>query len=343
MAAEKENKVSELFARMERLGLWDAVMTYPWAFKPAHSIYPYFVYIGRRGKTKSGKGIQTSLLFLEGWQSFHDFVGGQRNPEYGYYLSPSELSSYEVVMMEDGRVFCGRHDPGVPVHPAGEENEEIVYKMMWQLFGIMMRLESDAKMINNSLAGEKFKLFCRVEGAKGVWADEFIELPPMPNYVARANMPSEMVKAMKDWPIDGEAVVEVDLRLADKLIANRPGKLPRNVYLFLVVDARTGETVYDDAFVIDEVRTCKSLMEDLTYFYLKYAKKRGSFPAEVRVKERRVFRQFRFLAQAFSFKLVLKDDLEKMDDAMARSQLNAAKMGEQRRKEQEKEQGNDKK
>ena len=320
--------LKEIFERMDKLNLWDAVMPYPWAFKPHGSVFPYFVYISHKGTTAFAADpehtrAKVSLLFLEGWQSFHDFVRAQRNPNFGYYLSPSELPALEALYKDAGNTDCRRHDPGYAPTLAPRPQREMCIHMMWQLYGIMLRIESDPNLPKQYASKQKWSMLCRTEKEPDVWVDEPLDVPAPAPYIEHANIPLQLQMALKDFKVETDSVVEVDFRRAENLVchANDNSARDRSVYGILIVDDKTGNILADGPATITTERTLKSMLEDVTMNYMAYVLSRGSFPAEVLVSEQRLFRLFRFLAQKYPFKLTLRDHLQFMDAAFKQWQL----------------------
>ena len=101
-------------ARMDALGLWDALVPYNFAVKPRGTVFPYFCTVLK----DDGKPVKARFLMLEGWQTLHDFVRVRMDRDFGFYSQPIEFPHFELVVLADaagGRLAvgacAGREDP----------------------------------------------------------------------------------------------------------------------------------------------------------------------------------------------------------------------------------------
>jgi hypothetical protein len=310
-------QLSELFERMDKLGLWEQVMAHPWAFKPKGSVYPYVVYISRRSLMQSSKeGVtpRICLLFLEGWQTFHDFVHTQMDPSFGYYLSPSDVPTIEAVYLSDGTAQSWRHAPGLVPFETNEAETEMCRRMMWELYGIMLRVEADPKL-PEKFAISRWGMLCRTEKAPGEWIDEQVEAPKPQPYEEHRIIPNSLVTTAKSLPIDQNFTVEIDFLRSTHLFVRVGPSKPRHIYSLFIVDAATGKHLFNTMTMVDKDLTLKKMVENIAGNFLQFVERAGSFPGTVFVCEQRVFRQLRVLTKDFPFKLVMRDELPHMEKA----------------------------
>lgn len=310
-------QLDQLFERMDKLNLWESVMANPWAFKPKGSIYPYIVYVSRHALSQvKGKDIKPRicLLFLEGWQTFHDFIRTQLDPNFGYYLMPADVPTIEASYFSNGAAECWRHDPGFVTSAANDTTRDMCLRMMWELYGIMLRLETDPKLPEKFGVAHRGML-CRTEKAPGKWVDEQLEAPSPQPYEEHRIIPDTLLKSVEKLTLDKNLTVEVDFRRALNIFVRTKGMRPRNIYSFFIVDAATGKRLFNTMTMVDKDLTLKKMLENVAANFLQFVEHFGSFPSTVCVSEGRVFRQLRDLTAKFPFKLVMRDTLPHMNEA----------------------------
>lgn len=297
-----ELPLAEVCARLVALGLWERVMPYHWAVKPRGTALPYFCAI-RRGERPS---VAFRFMLLEGWQTFRDYIHTCARNDYAFYSTPMELPHFELVVFSDGKaakVF--RHDPGyVPVSLTAEQ-EKTCARMLWEVYGVMMRIESDPQLplsFSDSQA-----VFARVEGADGVWRDAPLAIPAERQYVERISFAKADIAKAKDLKFDATFKLELDFGLKPDMMTTEAR--PRCAYLLAAADAESGEKVIWECVSVSRETGLKGLWEGLAAHFLKRILALGRVPGEVRVKSPRVFRMLRPLCIELPFKLSLHDSL----------------------------------
>ena len=60
-----ERSVEEIGAKMDALGLWDALAPYNWAVKPHGTAFPYFCTVIKGTE----EAVKVRFLMLEGWNT----------------------------------------------------------------------------------------------------------------------------------------------------------------------------------------------------------------------------------------------------------------------------------
>ncbi len=225
----------EIGAKIDSLHLWDAAMAYNWGVKPHGVAYPYFCTVLR----DDGPLVGFRLLMLDGWRTLHDFARTRADRNFGFYSSPMEMPHFELIVLRGGGVELSRNDPGfVPRRLDGRERE-LAAKILWESYGVMMRLESD-KSLAVKYAGEN-AMFARVEAADGTWSDAPLHIPPPPPHTETVSLSRALVAKAKDMPFEKERAVEMDFRINPALVTKDARQ--RLVYTLAIADAATGEAL----------------------------------------------------------------------------------------------------
>ena len=300
----------EIGRRIDGLGLWEAVYPYHWAVKPRGTVLPYF-FAAVKGDRPT---VKARLLLLEGWQTFHDFVRTSVDHNFGWYSSPMEFPHFELVFIRDGSCMLFRHDTGyMPLPVADGRQRALCERMLWEVFGVMMRIESDRKL-PLAFAAEK-AVFARVEDEKGKWTDEPLPIPDPRPHVERITFPKDDLKKAKDIPFSQEESIELDFRVAPGLMTNE--KRPRYAYVLAGLDGATGDRVIWDRVSVDPEAGLRGLWESMPRRVLAHMIARGRVPGEIKVVSGRVFRLMRPLCMDLPFKLSLHDSLPRLESALA--------------------------
>ena len=300
--------VEEIGAKMDALGLWEAIVPYNWALRPCGHAVPYFCSVLKDANPK----VRVRFLLLEGWQTFHDFVRTRVDHAYGFYSTPMEFAHYELLVCANAGARLYRHDPGyVPQEVRGGEAEALCCKLLWEAYGVMLRIESD-RSLALQFADEK-AMFSRLEGADGKWTDAPLVIPSPRPHVEHVSLEKELVRRAKDLPIVRERVLEVDFRLCPGVITREAR--PRCAYRFVALEPTTGERALDLTRSVEREGGLRGLWESLAQLLLKSFVERGQVPGEVKVVSPRTFRMLRPLCLELPFKLSLHDRLERLEAA----------------------------
>ena len=292
----------ELGAKMDALGMWELLEPYNFAVKPRGTAFPYFCTAMREKSTP----VKVRFFMLEGWQTLHDFVRTRMDNNYGFYSTPAEMPHFELVVLENGASKVFRHDPGYMPLPANAAQLELVGRILWEAYGVMMRVEAD-RSLPLKFADDR-AIFARVERTPGTWVDEPLPIPDPPPHVEKVSFQKDDVKAAKDLPIVPEYALEVDFGLRIGVMTQ--DARPRSVYALVAADARTGERVIDSQTAIAADGGLRSLWESMPPRLLKELVARGKIPGEIKVRSGRVFRMLRPLCMELPFKLSLHEKLD---------------------------------
>lgn len=295
------DRIGEIAAKLDALGLWELLLPYNVALKPRGTALPYFCTLLKG----DGKPVRYRLLLLEGWQTMHDYVLARVDANFGFYSTPSELPHFELVLPTGLPPQCFRHDPGYVPGPVPPARQELVAKLLWETYGLLLRLES-AHNLPMSFAGER-SIFARVENAEGIWTDAPLAIPDAPPHVEKISFEKADVKKAQDLPLVSTDAWELDFGLNLALITKDPR--PRTVYSLMAVDAATKTRVIDCNASIHPELGLRGLWESMPQQVLKEMIRHGKVPGELRVRSGRVFRFLRALCQELPFKLSLHDAL----------------------------------
>ncbi len=293
--------VDEIAAKMDGLGLWETIAPYNWAVCPKGTVFPYFC----TAIPERNSPVKVRFLMIEGWQTLHDFVRTRADPSFGFYSTPMEMSHFELVVIPSGEARLFRHDPCYLPRLADEREKELCAKILWESYGVMMRVESDTSLPMR-FAAEK-AMFARVEGADGKWTDEALPIPdPRPHVEKIVFAKADLAKA-KDLPFAAEEKMIVDFALL-KGVATQE-KRPRCAYRLLAVDFATKETVVSDTLSPMPEGGLRAMWEGIAPRLLKHILARGRVPGEIMVRSPRLFRMLRPLCLDVPVKLSLHDSL----------------------------------
>ncbi len=296
-----ERTIEEIAAKMDGLGLWEAIAPYNWAVCPKGTVFPYFC----TAIPEKNTPVKVRFFMIEGWQTLHDFVRTRADPSFGFYSSPMEMSHFELVVLQSGESRLFRHDPCYIPRPADEREKALCAKILWECYGVMMRVESDASLPMRFAADKA--MFARVEGADGKWTDEALPIPdPRPHVEKISFSKADLAKA-KDLPFASDEKLMVDISLLAGVATKE--KRPRCAYRLVVVDAATKKVIVSETASPTPEGGLRDLWEGAAPRLLQHIIAHGRVPGEIMVRSPRLFRMLRPLCLDVSFKLSLHDNL----------------------------------
>jgi len=287
--------VEEIGAKMDALGAWEVAVPCHWAIKPCGCVFPYFC-CTMKGEQPA---VKVRLLMLEGWQTFHDFIRTRIDHDFGFYSLPIEFPHFELVVLQTGECKLFRHDPGYVPRDANVREHDLCARMLWEAYGVMMRLETDPKL-PLAFADEK-AIFARAETRPGVWRDEPIVIPPPRPHVEKISFAKKDIADAKDLPLRTDEHLELDLRIVPEVMTRE--QRPRTLYVLAAVNADSGDIAFRDKLSVDPESGLRGLWESLPPRVLAHFVARGAVPGELRVLSGRVFRLLRPLCLELPFKL----------------------------------------
>lgn len=302
-------RLEEIGKKIAALNLWETAAHYNWAIKPRGVAYPYFCSLLKPGNMLAGH-----LIMLDGWQTFHDFIMTRCDNSYGFYSSPAELPHYAMLAAKDGSVSFFRNDTGyLPRIKFSESEITMLSKILWEVYGVMMRFENDAGLAMKF--AEENAIFSRIEGPDGVWHDQPLKLVQPRVHIERIALRKDDVAAAKDLPFAKEETLAVDFRIIPGMHTMEPR--PRVAYLFAGIDTATGLRVIRHISSVPPDGTLRSLWENLAPRLLRELIARKHIPGEIQVISQRLFRMLRPLCTELPFKLSLHDSIPALDTAFA--------------------------
>ena len=291
----------EIGAKMDALGLWEALASYNFAVKPKGTVIPYFctVLMGDR------KPVKARFLMLEGWQTLHDYIRTRIDRNFGFYQTPVEMPHLELVVLTTGEMKLFRHDTGYMPLEANTAQRGLAARILWEAYGVMLRVEGDPKLPMRF--SEDKAVFARVETAAGTWEDRPLEIPDPPPHVEKVSFPVEDIKRAKDLPFVREDMLELDFRMLPNVMTKEAR--PRCVYNLKALDPKTGELAIDSRVSIHPEAGLRGMWESMPVQVVKEMIRRGKVPGELKTCSGRVFRLLRPLCMELPFKLSLHDAL----------------------------------
>ena len=298
----------QIGAKMDALGLWEQVFPFNWAVRPKGTVLPYFcsLLLEKTGPVKA------RLLMLEGWQTFHDYVRMRVDRNYGFYSTPMELPHFELAVLREAGVAIFRDDPGYTPRFLNERENELVGRILWESYGLMMRIENDFKL-PLSYAAEK-SMFCRTEYESGKWRDEPLSIPDARPHVEHIRFAKDKLKKVQDLPFLKDEALELDFRLLPGMMTRE--KRPRSCYALVIADSAAARRVALDKVSMNPEHGLRGLWEALPERILDHLIAHGSLPGEIKIISGRLFRLMRPLCLELPFKLSLHDRLPALEESM---------------------------
>lgn len=296
----------EIGQRMDALHVWGALLPFNWAVKPSGTVFPYFCSVLK----EEGGGVRVRFLMLEGWRTMHDYVRTRADANFGFCSSPTELPHLEMIVLESGETALFRHDPGFLPVGASAAQRELAAKILWESYGIMLRIESDPQLPMKY--AEDRAVFARVENPQGEWRDEPLVIPDPAPHVEKISFEKADVKRAQDLPFESGSALEVDFRLIPGMGAGPQGARLRSVYQLIAVEPGAGAPAIDMKATVPADGGIRQLWESMPPRLLKALVGRGRIPGEIKVQSGRVFRFLRPLCMELPFKLSLHDSLPEL-------------------------------
>ena len=297
--------VEEIGKKMDALGVWDKLYGCHFAIKPCGSVFPYFCAV-IPGETPA---VKVRLMLLDGWQTFHDFLRTRVDQSFGFYSSPMEMPHFELIILATGEMKLFRHDPCFMPEEAKPDRQAFCAKMLWEIYGVMMRVESDPK--TPMMYAESQAVFSRVEGKNGKWSDEPLELIQPRPHVEKVAFPKAEIAKAKDLPFAAGTAISLDFRLQLGMMTSEAR--PRVCYTLAAVDSKTGAREFLERVSPMPDGGLKALWEGMPQEVLRRLIARGSIPGEIRVRSMRVFRMLRPLIIELPLKLAMNQELPELD------------------------------
>lgn len=297
--------IEQIGAKMDALGVWDRLYGCHWALKPRGSAFPFFCAVIPGDQP----AVKVRVMLLDGWQTFHDFLRLRVDRYFGFYTSPMELPHYELVVLADGKLKLFRHDPCFMPQEANGAQQQLCAKMLWEMYGMMMRIESDPRVMMMYAADQA--VFSRVEDKCGKWSDQPLELVQPRPFVEKVSFPKDDIAKAKDRPFAQEEMLSVDFRIQIGLMTRETR--PRVCYCLVGVNPKTNVREIFIQVSPNPEGGLRALWEEMPAQFLKQLIARGTIPGEIRVCSPRMFRMLRPLVVELPFKLSLNNSLPEVE------------------------------
>lgn len=305
--------ISDIMRKILALDLLETASRYNWVVKPHGSIMPYFCTIDIERDIDSP--VKARLMMVEGWQAFHNLVGLHVDKMFGVYESPICLPHYEMFICHGVDPVLYKCDEGYkPRTELTEYEKGIARKILWECYGIMMRMETNVKLPLQYIAENS--MFGRVEVAPGKWQDMPVPIPKPANTTENITFDEKILNAVKELPVDKNWKLEFTFSMHPNMIITTG--LPRYCHSICAVDADNGEVVIDYRMVIEQDQKIKDLWERMPAIVVASFLTLKRVPAEIKVGNARVFRFLRSICLHLPIKLSMHDSLPKLDDYMKR-------------------------
>lgn len=299
-----KESLEEIAVKVDSLDLWRQFSMCNWAAKVHGFAKPFFCVVLFPHPADI---VKLRLLFIEGWHTFHDFLRLRMDESFGWYTSPMEMKHFEVVYLKDAqppRIF--KHEPAfVPSPVKGDAEEAICRKLLWQAFGIMLRLETEGNL-GVKYAAEK-AIFSRVEKREGVWEDFPLEICEAPVHQETVSFPTALLDRAKALAMDNSFVLTADFGLLPNVMTK--DLRPRTVYQLRVVDTSTSQSIVRQMSV-PPGGTLRGMWESLPARILSIIVELSHVPGEIRMKSKRLYRLMRPLMHQLPIKLTIREDIE---------------------------------
>ena len=309
-SAREPATVEEAADKFVSLDIWDTVSSSNWIVKPTGTAVPYFCTVMKG----DGGIVRYRLLMIEGWQTFHDYIRGRIDPDYGFYSTPMEIPHYELAARTDGRAPVFRHDAGYgPLPVQGGRDGELCRKILWQCCGVAMRMETDPSLPMS--CSQQQAMFGREESASGEWSDKAFPIPQSRPYTEKIAIRKDIIAKVKDLPFKADETLELDFGIDAGYITSDPP--PRFAYLLSAVDAATGEKAIWMSSSVNRDGSLKKLWEDAPEAVMIGIARRGRVPGEIKVRSGRVFRFMRPLCMELPLKLSMHASLPMLEKVKA--------------------------
>lgn len=291
----------EVARKYDALGTWEKSLRYNWAVKLAGVAFPYFC----TSMAGDGKEVRYRLLMIEGWENFYFCVKLRQDSDFGFYTTPMELPHIELVSYIDGDVRLFRHRPGYVPQPLADADKPLAARILWQCYGVMMRIESDDGPIMKY--ADEHAMFGRLETSPGVWRDNAFPIWRPRPYVENIRLPADLVAKAKSIPLSVNLTVELDFYLVHDVISR--DEVPRCCYRLAAASEKYARTVFCLNLGVSDEMPLKELWESIPARILAEFVKFGRVPGEIKVSSMRMFRYLRPIGMEIPFRISLHSHL----------------------------------
>ena len=290
-------RIVELIQKIEALDQWNLILTYNWVVRSRLSPFPYFCTATMR--RMEGGRIVHQLHLIEGWEAVHWTMLARKNPEYGYANPDAERPAFRILFAGANSQVI-RQDTGRFPRELTPSESELVYAILWQTYGLVMRFSEDQNL-PLKYSSARPAVFARVEKSPGVWEDAPEPIPPPRPYKEVVAISKQLLAEANRQPILKEVTWEVAFVRRDS--SERIWKGQPFPYLFTVVDYAASAFVCREEFTIAPDLTLKDMWQGQANLLLQTMIKVHAVPSEVHVDNARLYRFLSPLCRELPIKL----------------------------------------
>ncbi len=299
-------KIADILRRIDALGRWPEILYPMWALKPHGSVFPYFPVVNPSNGDPAVKG---HVSFLEGWQTLHDYNIWMQDKDAGFLSHPIELPGFNILFKTDGTASVMRQTPGFHLREADEKQSAIIAEMLWETYGMLMRLEEDSKLAFRFL--DDGCMFAREQDESGKWSDAPLKVVPPRRKTECVGLSKAALKVAKDLPVLKDRVFKVEFGFDIRAFAAGFGG-KRIAYRLKCTDLNTRETVFERLFAVQPPElNIQDLWQNVPDAVLQAIVSLSFVPGEIVVPNTRLFRLFRPLMAELQFKLSMRKEAGK--------------------------------
>lgn len=305
---------NEICARIAALDAWDAVYPWNWAVVPRNARKAVLV-SPQKGENEF---IKTRLMLFPGIRTFERFRLHTMKHVSTVTFTPADIEHDEVVFLNDGKFDFVSFFPGYVPASRTQNIPETVRKVLWEVFGLMMRIEEDPSL--PAKYDDERAMFSRREEEPGRWVDAPLPLP-------RAPLPLKRTIALLNKDINAAKALGLTQGAAWEIVfAPVPNKMtrgpePRACYALAVADAATRAEISLQAMSVPPVRDrngLAKLWDSLAQRLLSLMTAGNTVPAELHVSDTRLLNALHPLALNLPFKMTVHAKLPGAQAALKR-------------------------
>lgn len=288
------------------------------------------------------------LRFIRGWKSFFKYCYGLSNKADFDASWMLELPMFEMAVLKSNLLFPIEHAfyRAIGLHVPAKNRRGLVFrkleqgyqpwlpqthevpllkKLVYQTLGIALRLESQPQLLSESL--QKREVLTLREQKDGTWKEGLLPSPDKVEESIMLDVQENLLRELKKRPLSPEGI-QLDLVYLSQ-ITNAHGEPGKNLedldisrfperqvaYYMLVAVGKTNQTIYNSPLLTAEKGVAK-MWGDLHKPLFQLFQQIGGFPSSIEATGFRMPRLLRGFETTFPFKLVFRDRLDLLEDAL---------------------------
>ena len=341
MTTPEKLQWQKLYAMAERLDQLD-----PWQWVGAADCFgievpgwdePCFVVFG--GQSKAFRTVR----FLLGWKAFYDLVTRLADPVKQVPTWLLEIRMIELLFVSEDLLF--EHEQkllkvlkrtadatcATPVfrsiipgyHPwlPEERERDLLETVLYQAFGMAMRVESDGLLLKNRFPRE---ILMRKLNAKGVWQDAWSPVKEVGDEEVEVRIESKRLQAIRSTPLT-PVTMQLDLVFTPLQILPE-GQRPQTAYVLLAVDAQSGLIIAGE--LLQATEGVAHMWAQIPERLLEIFERLGGCPEAIEIATDRMANLLRPLGEFLPFKMVRREQLAMLDNARNNVSAYITRQGE---------------